>query len=102
MSYGDSAALINPNTAFTQSADLALDLGGGAKDVRLDSYMTFVDPQGASLNVVQRSTKKILTILLNNSAAPGASVVAGHFTPDFVIYQINHSGETFLQVHTSK
>ena len=51
---------------------------------------------------MQRSTKKILTILLNNSAAPGATVVAGHFTPDFVIYQINQSGETFLQVHTSK
>ena len=102
LSYGDASALINPSTAFTQSADLAIDLGGAPLDVRLDSYMTFVDPTGASLNVVQRSTKKILTILLNTIATPQAQILAGHFTPDFVFYQIRNQGETFLQIHTSK
>ena len=58
--------------------------------MRLDSYMTFVDPTGASLNVVQRSTKKILTILLNTIATPQAQILAGHFTPDFVFYQIKN------------
>lgn len=39
---------------------------------------------------------------LNADDAPFGEILGGHFSPDFIVFQIRNDRETFLQIHTSK
>ena len=96
--------MLNPSTAFKIDAKWTkvLAQSRGPKDVRLDTYLSYVDVEAKRLSVVKKSNLDTLLIQLDTIDAPQGEILGGFFSPDFVIFQIQNSGQTFLQVHTSK
>lgn len=87
----DTSDLVNPNTAFKVKANITLDFEDTLRDIRLGSYLTLIEQTGERMSVIKRSTYEALYIDLNEGNSP-SKIVAGQFTPDFVIFQIEEQG----------
>ena len=86
-----------------KTAEKTMQLLEGAKDVRLDKFITVVDFRGEALTIIRRTTKEMSQIGIDTTAGGVPPQILGGFvSPDFVVMYVTYAGKNFIQVHMAK